>query len=651
MKLLLTSVFRPFGVDDAYGRKENKLELFHNQVTREQGIFSLRYNHRSFGLYFIAENLSTPTTVLDFPSIKQFRKELAKGYDYVGISFIAPNFVKARRMAEIIREVSPQTKIILGGHGSRIPDIETLIDCDHVLPGEGISKLRKLLGEDMNAPIKHPAMPAADHKRILGLPFTQQGAVLVPGVGCPNACRFCCTSHFYDKEYTPFLKTGKDIFDVCVRLADELKTNDFFVMDENFLLHKDRAMELLALMREHNRPFNFSVFSSAEAITAFGVDNMMALGVNYVWIGVESKQNLFEKTKGIDVQALIAELRANGIFVLASSILFLEHHDKESINEDIDFAISLKPDFTQFMQLGPLPQTRLYLEYKEQGLLLDDVPYEEWHGQHMLWFKHPHFTREESAVATKEAFAREFRELGPSILRVGEAMIQGLDSPHYKSGDPFMAARYETAVRRCKAYRHALTALKWLAPEKQMKEKAGRIEAMFAEKFGTRTPAHFIANSAVWAMANTARLKYDKEFHPHNPRAIVTRFRMEPAAVAAAACSAARATALLKLRKAWAFIEKRGEEAELSVYLRGSVKEKTMRRLINALNEKKIAVKAVHINLAPLARLDSEAFGRMLESLSRKGADIKINCSEAHARQMAALRKRLKGLQFAVNER
>ncbi|OQA85238.1 MAG: hypothetical protein BWY28_02714 [bacterium ADurb.Bin236] len=184
-----------------------------------------------------------------------------------------------------------------------------------------------------------------------------------------------------------------------------------------------------------------------------------------------------------------------------------------------------------------------------------------------------------------------------------------------------------------------------------MKEKAGRIEAMFAEKFGTRTPAHFIANSAVWAMANTARLKYDKEFHPHNPRAIVTRFRMEPAAVAAAACSAARATALLKLRKAWAFIENRGEEAELSVYLRGSVKEKTMRRLINALNEKKIAVKAVHINLAPLARLDSEAFGRMLESLSRKGADIKINCSEAHARQMAALRKRLKGLQFAVNER
>ena len=39
-KLLLTSVFGPFGVDDAYGRKENPMELMHNQVTREQGLFS-----------------------------------------------------------------------------------------------------------------------------------------------------------------------------------------------------------------------------------------------------------------------------------------------------------------------------------------------------------------------------------------------------------------------------------------------------------------------------------------------------------------------------------------------------------------------------------------------------------------------------------
>ena len=79
MKLLLTSVFGPFGVDDEYGRADNKMELFHNQVTREQGIFSYRFHHPSFGLYFLAENLSIPTTVLDFPDLEAFISEIKKG--------------------------------------------------------------------------------------------------------------------------------------------------------------------------------------------------------------------------------------------------------------------------------------------------------------------------------------------------------------------------------------------------------------------------------------------------------------------------------------------------------------------------------------------------------------------------------------------
>jgi hypothetical protein len=67
-RVLLTSVFGPYGVDDAFGRKENIMELFHNQVTKVQGVASMRFQHRSFGLYFIAANIDAPTTVLDFPT-------------------------------------------------------------------------------------------------------------------------------------------------------------------------------------------------------------------------------------------------------------------------------------------------------------------------------------------------------------------------------------------------------------------------------------------------------------------------------------------------------------------------------------------------------------------------------------------------------
>jgi hypothetical protein len=47
-RVLLSSVFKPFAQDDKYGsRAINPIELYHNQVTREQGPFSLRMSHRS----------------------------------------------------------------------------------------------------------------------------------------------------------------------------------------------------------------------------------------------------------------------------------------------------------------------------------------------------------------------------------------------------------------------------------------------------------------------------------------------------------------------------------------------------------------------------------------------------------------------------
>ena len=129
-RVLLSSVFGPYGVDDEFGRKENIMELFHNQVTKEQGPASFRFHHRSFGLYFIAANLDADVTVLDFPSRQRFAREVERGgYDAVGISFITSNFDKAREMARIVRERAPRAEIILGGHGAAIEGLESLIDC------------------------------------------------------------------------------------------------------------------------------------------------------------------------------------------------------------------------------------------------------------------------------------------------------------------------------------------------------------------------------------------------------------------------------------------------------------------------------------------------------------------------------------------
>ena len=72
-QILLTSVFGPFAQDDEYGsRKLNHMELYHNQVTRVKGGFSLRMFHRSFGLMLLQANIDAPCTLLDFPTLERF---------------------------------------------------------------------------------------------------------------------------------------------------------------------------------------------------------------------------------------------------------------------------------------------------------------------------------------------------------------------------------------------------------------------------------------------------------------------------------------------------------------------------------------------------------------------------------------------------
>ena len=53
------------------------MELYHNQVTREQGSFSLRMFHRSWGLMMIQQNITAPSTLLDFPTLEKFERELS----------------------------------------------------------------------------------------------------------------------------------------------------------------------------------------------------------------------------------------------------------------------------------------------------------------------------------------------------------------------------------------------------------------------------------------------------------------------------------------------------------------------------------------------------------------------------------------------
>ncbi|MDQ1257446.1 MAG: hypothetical protein QG656_2051, partial [Candidatus Hydrogenedentes bacterium] len=152
---------------------------------------------------------------------------------------------------------------------------------------------------------------------------------------------------------------------------------------------------------------------------------LVRLGVRMIWVGVESKSNAHSKTRGIDLKALFRELKEKGIVVQASTILFQDHHDEQTIHEDIDWVIGLDSDLVQFMNYTPYPSTSLYAKLEDEGRL-KDVDYRHQHGQGELVFDHPHFTDpRDHARILREAFRKKYRTAGPGILNMAITAVTG----------------------------------------------------------------------------------------------------------------------------------------------------------------------------------------------------------------------------------
>ncbi|MDT8070059.1 MAG: cobalamin-dependent protein [Terriglobia bacterium] len=466
-RILLSSVFGPYAQDDSYGsRAINPMELYHNQVTRSQGSFSLRMFHRSWGIMMIQQNISAPCTVLDFPTLESFEKELqAHDYDVVGISGIIANVGKVREMCKRIRKLSPKSTIIIGGHVAAVPGLSRMIDADHIVKGEGISWMRRYLGENPDAPIRHPALVSAFDMRVMGIRVPDNArstaATVVPSVGCPLGCNFCTTSSFFGGKgkYVDFLHSGDELYEVMRDSEQRLNTRSFFIMDENFLLNRPRALRLLELMKADNRSWALYVFSSANAIKKYSYEELVQLGISWIWMGLESPKSSYSKLKDTDTHALAAELRKHGIKLLGSTIVGLEHHTPENIREEIDYAVAHHTDFHQFMLYTPVPGTPLYAEMEEQGRMLPGIDLADIHGQFKFNFEHAAISREQSKKFLDWAFLRDFECNGPSIFRICETMLQGWK--RYKNyPDPRVRERFHWEMHQLKGtYNAALWAM------------------------------------------------------------------------------------------------------------------------------------------------------------------------------------------------
>jgi radical SAM superfamily enzyme YgiQ (UPF0313 family) len=516
-KVLLTSVCRPMGPQ--YGDAPSVgYELLYRQVTRAQGIFSPRTVNVFFGLDYIAENLDAPTVVLQYPSKRELIKELKKGYDYVGVSFIMALMHKMKETVALIRKYAPDSKIVLGGYGTVLKDDVLKPYADFICREEGVGYFRRLLGEpEIPMPYKHPLI--VSWLKVFGWKVSGTGKIFA-GLGCPNGCDFCCTSHFFSRKHIKLLPTGRDIYSVVERYFDLDPSLVFLILDEDFLLNKKRAMEFRECVLRGGKRLSIFAFSSIKAISQYKVEEILEMGIDGFWIGYEGTRSNYAKQQGRPVADILTEFREHGITVLASMIVGFDYQTPEIVAQELDGLMKLKPALGQYLIYGPVPGTPFHERVIKENLLQDvyttdkDLFYRRADGFRTM-MKHPTLSPKQIEDMQRWCFEQDFQRLGPSIYRVLETRFLGYlklkDSPN-----PVLRQKAEYFA---KELRHAYPVFlpgRLLGPNAAVRKWIGNLERRIhaelgASPFKQKLKSVMAVGAALWTGVT---LKLDLFQHP-----------------------------------------------------------------------------------------------------------------------------------------
>ncbi len=475
--VLLTTVCRPFG-----GKGEGDsvgAELFHAQVTRSQGIFSYRQVIRCWGLDYIAENINSPTVVLHYPSERELIREILKRrYDYIGINFVVATFHKVRRMTRIIRRHSPRSKIILGGYGTVLSNEVLDQYTDLICREEGIDFMQKLLGEHPVSPIRHPYSPI-ESPRVYSLPMKTKVAHITGGLGCPNGCDFCCTSHFFKRKYIPFIESGRELYDT-MRLMEHqaLKAGDtisgFIFIDEDFFIHEKRAREFLDSVREGGVASTIMGFGSVRGLSQFTADEIAEMGFDTIWTAFEGVESGYKKLQGKTLDVLYRDLKSRGVALLTSMIIGFPYQDRTQVLEEFKQLTELGPSLWQILIYFAFPETPLYQKALEEGRYLTQYQhqpdYRTFDGFSMH-FKHAHFTPSELEDLQKELYRECVEILGPSLVRVLRSWFEGYQNLRHSSR-PLLRGRAERMRRYVRSALPGIYPAIWFGPNRDRRAEA-----------------------------------------------------------------------------------------------------------------------------------------------------------------------------------
>jgi len=331
--------------------------------------------------------------------------------DIVGFTAYITHVQVVKDYAREVKTVAPRCVTVVGGvHAEVVPEDFLCAEIDAIVYVNGLATMRALVAylaqggtvSQMRAlpgvwdsalsscPIEttfdHPfpnRQATARYRKHYHYAFHNDCALLKTSFGCPYRCTFCfCIAitrhHYFERELSSVIAELRTI-----------EERTIFIVDDNFLLKRDRVLEFCRQVREAGIDKRYIVFGRADFIVRNEdvVQAMADIGMRSIFVGIETykEHELTEMEKrstvAMNVQA-IRTLESIGIECYGG-ILVGRDWDDGDFTALTRWLNSFKHPIVNIQPLTPMPGTPLYSRFTEE-LVEPRTRYGRWDLTHLL---------------------------------------------------------------------------------------------------------------------------------------------------------------------------------------------------------------------------------------------------------------------------
>ncbi len=303
-----------------------------------------------------------------------------------------------KHYSDLVKSVDSSIVTAVGGvHSEVLPEefvypsidyvigINGMINTERLLraieSGEEPAFLRERIDRSYVLPMPDRAVTAR-YRKHYDYAYHVPCALLKTSYGCPYECKFCfCVqitrNQYYERELDPVIEELKAIEEPNV-----------FIVDDNFLVNRERIKAFCKLLDENEIRKNYIVFGRADFIVK-NPDMIKLLsehGLDAIFVGIESfKQsdlNDFNKKMDVKTSEKAAEILYRNHVDLYGGAIVGPDWDKKDFRDFAAWIRRMHIRYVNLQPLVPLPATPIYDEYKDQ-LLLKREEYEKWDLTHL----------------------------------------------------------------------------------------------------------------------------------------------------------------------------------------------------------------------------------------------------------------------------